>query len=308
MADLVNRLSWSNTRQNAYRRCLREYYWRAFGSWGGWDTAKSSPEGRQAYIFTKMKNLPMLVGELVHHSIERVFDAHRRHRSIPTAGETEEHFVMRLRQAWVESKERRWEQSPKNYVHLAEHFYGPQPDHQASEKLRESGVSALRNFFSLELTRKILASPPDSIRSLEKLEQLEVAGNLIHIKIDLAWQEGDVLHLIDWKSGGPEEEVADQLAAYALFANQKWGSAYEKMACYPVYLREPSIGDSCVTPERIERLQNDVELYFAEIRRRLMSDNPPQAALDSFPMTAELWKCPHCFFRKLCERGEEPKP
>jgi len=302
MADLVNRLSWSNTRQKSYNRCLREYYWRAFGAWGGWRRAKASREAWLAYVFTKMKNLPMLVGELVHHEIERVLQAHQQGRRPPGAGESLDRLVTQMRQAWKESRDRRWEESPKHYHVLAEHYYKAEPEPDEARRLRDDATRCLRNFFELDLTRQILDSAPESIRTVEKLERFDFEGRVLHIKIDLAWESEGKLNLIDWKTGALDEEVDDQLAAYGFFASERWGIPYEKMTAYPVYLREPRVGDNCLRPEGVERLRNDVELYFAEVSGRLQSDHPPVAHPDAFPMTEELWKCRRCFFRELCGR------
>src|SRR5438046_1824590 len=99
MADLVNRLSWSNTRAASLSKCPREFYWRAYGSWGGWDRSKASAESWQAYVFNKMKNLPMLVGELIHHIIEHIFKAHQHRRPIPDVEQSKAAIRNRLRQA-----------------------------------------------------------------------------------------------------------------------------------------------------------------------------------------------------------------
>ena len=302
MAALVNRLSWSNTRAASLSKCLREFYWRAYGSWGGWDRASAAPEARQAYVFNKMKNLPMLVGELVHHVIEQVFDAHRRGRPILALEQSQANIRNRLRQAWRESREKRWEQSPKNFHNLAEHFYGPEPDRETCERWRDDAFRILENFYELDLTRRILASPSEEIRTVEKLEEFVLDDKLLFIKIDLAWHDGKKLHLIDWKTGGSDDGVEEQLAGYALFAACKWDVPVEQMLGYPVYLREKTVGENCLAPEKIGRLQASIRRYFVDVAANLTDPARNLADISDFPMTTELWKCKSCFYRQLCRR------
>lgn len=302
MAELVNRLSWSKSRAMSLSKCAREFYWRAYGSWGGWDRARTAPEAWQSYVFNKMKNLPMLVGELIHHVIEQVFDTHQRGRPLPVVEQSLTSLRDRLRQAWRESREKRWEQSPKNFHNLYEHFYGPEPDRETCERWRDEAYQIIRNFYELDLTQKILASPAEQIRTVEKLEEFVFDGKLLFIKIDLAWHDGEKLHLIDWKTGGTDDSVEDQLAGYALFAGRKWGVPIEQMLGYPVYLRDNTIGANCLAPEKIERLEASIRRYFDDITPRLVDTARNQADINAFPMTEDLWKCRNCFYRQLCAR------
>lgn len=308
MGELVNRLSWSSTRAASYSRCLREYYWRAFGSWGGWDRARAPREAWLAYVFNKMKNLRMTSGELVHHAIEQVFSAHRHGRPIPTLPQLQARIRDGLRQAWRESAEKRWETSPKNYFNLAEHYYGPVPDRASCEHIRDDAFRAIAHFLDLELTGRVLASPPGNIRSVETLEEFDLGGHLIFIKIDLAWNDGRKLHLIDWKSGNRDEGVAEQLAAYALFARERWGVADEEMTGYPVYLRDGTVGENCISAESVNRLRESIDAYFADVRLRLADPDRALARSEAFPLTDQTWKCANCFYRQLCGRDVSTAP
>lgn len=302
MSALVNRLSWSNTRAASIAKCPREFYWRAYGSWGGWDRAKATPEAWQAYVFNKMKNLPMLVGELVHHVIEQVFEAHRRYRPLPTLEQSQTNVRNRLRQAWRESREKRWKQSPKNFHNLHEHFYGPEPDRKTCEERRDEAFRLLENFYNLELTRRILDSPPEQIKTVEKLEEFDLDCGLLFIKIDLAWDDGEKLHLIDWKTGADDEGVARQLAGYALFASRAWHIPFERMIGYPVYLRQPAVGENCLDARSIGELEDSIRAYFGNVQAGLLDPAQNIADIDAFPMTEDLWKCRSCFYRQLCGR------
>ena len=63
--ELVNTLSWSATRARTLSRCARLYYLRYYLFWKGWEPEASS-SSRLAYALSKMSDLPVLVGEVVH--------------------------------------------------------------------------------------------------------------------------------------------------------------------------------------------------------------------------------------------------
>ena len=45
-AELKNEFSWSNSRDATFRECPRRYYFRYYGSWGGWSVSAASPGPR----------------------------------------------------------------------------------------------------------------------------------------------------------------------------------------------------------------------------------------------------------------------
>jgi len=63
-----NKFSWSFSRHKIFTACKRKYYYLYYGSWGGWE-ANADEKVRKLYQLKKMTNLPMLVGEVVHRTI-----------------------------------------------------------------------------------------------------------------------------------------------------------------------------------------------------------------------------------------------
>ena len=69
MGKLINRFSWSPSRDRLYRNCARAYYFNYYGSWGGWERDAPAP-ARLAYRLKQMTNLPMFAGTVVHDVIK----------------------------------------------------------------------------------------------------------------------------------------------------------------------------------------------------------------------------------------------
>jgi hypothetical protein len=57
--------SWSPSRDRVLAECARAYYWRYYGSHGGW-LQDAPQQARQAYALKQLTTFPLLVGPAVH--------------------------------------------------------------------------------------------------------------------------------------------------------------------------------------------------------------------------------------------------
>jgi len=70
MTELKNEFSWSKTRDEVFKTCLRQYWFAYYGYWNGW--LENAPERtRQIYVLKNLKNRHMWAGEKVHECIQR---------------------------------------------------------------------------------------------------------------------------------------------------------------------------------------------------------------------------------------------
>ncbi|MBV9464012.1 MAG: PD-(D/E)XK nuclease family protein [Verrucomicrobiae bacterium] len=306
MGDLKNEVAWSISRALAFARCDRELYWKAFGHWNGWNRDKAPPFAWDAYHLGKMKNLPMLVGELVHHAIEDVLKARQMGWPVPNAETGKKKLRDRLRQTWKESKAREWEKSPRKYGHLAEIYYGQEPSKENCEMWRDRAFAAIDQFHALPLTRTLLESPRESFKAIEAQFKFQCGEWPINGKIDLAWEHEGRLHLIDWKTGAQDEDVDYQLSVYALYAMDAFQVPLEKIRAYAVYLRDGSVGESCVTEESLSRVREVIGRYFSTVAPRVTAGEELVANMELFAMAEDWAKCERCFYRELCGRVEGP--
>src|SRR5690606_16858957 len=71
MAKFPNELSVSKTRIENYNTCLRKYYYKHYGFWGGWERS-ADPLTRELYALTKLSSRPQWVGTVVHETVDEV--------------------------------------------------------------------------------------------------------------------------------------------------------------------------------------------------------------------------------------------
>src|SRR5262244_3446769 len=78
---LTNDFSWSRSRDEKFRDCLRAYYLHYYRSWGGWEP--DAPDDiRRLYVLKKLSNRYNWAGSVVHYTIRHTLLAMRFGRSI----------------------------------------------------------------------------------------------------------------------------------------------------------------------------------------------------------------------------------
>ena len=71
---VTNEFSWSKTRDEMFRDCLRKYYFHYYGAWGGWDP-HADERTRQLYILKNLQTRAMWAGDRVHRAIHAALAA-----------------------------------------------------------------------------------------------------------------------------------------------------------------------------------------------------------------------------------------
>ena len=67
--ELKNEFSWSKTRDQTFRECLRKYYFQYYGGWGGW-LKDADARIRQIYMLKNLYTRQMWAGDHVHLCLE----------------------------------------------------------------------------------------------------------------------------------------------------------------------------------------------------------------------------------------------
>jgi len=78
---LTNDFSWSKSRDDKFRECLRAYYLHYYGSWSGWEPDVSE-DIRRLYILKKLSNRYNWAGSVVHDAIRHSLLAIRFGRAV----------------------------------------------------------------------------------------------------------------------------------------------------------------------------------------------------------------------------------
>ncbi|MHC4956369.1 MAG: PD-(D/E)XK nuclease family protein, partial [Planctomycetota bacterium] len=165
MARLENTFSWSFSRSRTFQDCPRKYWYHYYGSWGGWE--RDAPEqARELYRLKNVTGLHLIAGDVVHRAIERALTDLARGNP-PEMEPVLAWCKSEMQKGLVESKQNLARESPKRYVRLAEHEFGPVPTRETLEKIAAKVGKSVRNFFTSRSFAIIRETNPDDWLPME---------------------------------------------------------------------------------------------------------------------------------------------
>lgn len=313
MSGLSNKLLWSSTRASYLAQCERQFYWKAFGNWGGWETA-APVETREAYRLGKLSSRWSWAGDGVHHQIRREVERIRSRVALNLEGALSEMRV-KMRAQWVYSKKSKRDHKfdDGGFWGLLEHEYGEDISEEEWKRTWARAESSLSWWFESDFRRLIEETPPakwlatDPERG-EKLVSFPVLPGVPSFGApDFALETADgVVQILDWKTGAAKPADIDQILNYAALLQHRHKLDPERMLGRLVYLREQDWLDVQVTQGELDDFRGRVAADVALMRSKLADPekNTP-LPVEAFKQTTIASKCARCYFRRLCKRDGE---
>lgn len=300
MGELLNEFSWSQTRSEKLKSCPRAYYWQYYGKWNGW-RSDAPEDARRAYRLSKMSNLDLFAGSVVHEVAENVLHAARSGRDIPV-DEAREDARRRLNVGWQQSRERRYLTDPKSAVNLFEHYYQTPLGPSDVDRIRDKVFRCVENLYRSEALSFLRAIPEKDWLAVESLGHFLVDGVKVYAKPDVAVRDvaTGTYFLFDWKTGKESASNDVQLAGYALYAVSTWKAAPGSIETVLVYLKEGTVKSTTPDDALLGSARETIRASIADMRALLADAAKNVARKDDFPMTTDRRACRNCFFRELC--------
>ena len=309
MGRLKNELSWSRTRKATLDTCPRLYYYQYYQKWEGWNW--DAPEGaRLAYQFSKMTNLPMLVGHAVHETIRVMLCDLRDHGRVRLADPSDHARRDILTKTWRDAKKELWRKSLKNHPPVFEIYYQVDENRLDLKQIGARATACLETFESSELfaelsnetDRKWLAvdDPP----SFDESTKQKLDGKTIWALPDFARDVDGICEIWDWKTGSKSPHDEQQLRSYALFARDRWGYPAERIRLMGFYLKTGEVVEYPCDTQSLADIEAVIREDFATMESLLddVPNNVPKDADVAFPRIENGSTCRNCFFRELCDR------
>jgi len=221
MTELKNEFSWSKTRDEVFKTCLRQYWFAYYGYWNGW--LESAPERtRQIYILKNLKNRYVWAGEKVHECIQRSLNNIRRGIKVLSIDEIVSITLDQMRAEFRSSRLKNYLKNPKTCA-LFEHEYEIELTDEQWKETANNVETCLKNFYASDIYDGLKSHPKDEWLEVEEFSSFHLDNTRINLAIDCAIKEGDEVYLYDWKTGESlSEDLSVQLACYALYAMEKW--------------------------------------------------------------------------------------
>ena len=300
MAKLTNDFAWSKSRDGAFQTCPRQYYFKYYGMWGGWEYT-ADERTRQLYVLSKLQTRAMWAGSTVHSCIERTLKNLRRGIDVLNPQKIAEVTVSQMRDGFKTSRAKKYWDKPKTCA-LFEHEYDiPVPGEQWKQTA-EDVRTCLHTFYTSDLFARLRALARDAWLEVEEFSSFMLDGVKVWAVIDCSFRDGALADIYDWKTGrNIAEESTIQLQCYALYAHETWGVAIDNVRIAEYYLLVDRVQDYRVSASDIE----DAKAYIlgsVEDMRSLLADvgkNEPLAE-GAFVRTDNVRECRRCNFLRVC--------
>jgi hypothetical protein len=310
MAPLPNRFSWSFSAAEDFEQCRRLRYWSKYAKWGGWEQ-NASPLQRAAYRLDKMDNRYALRGRAVEEGVRWMLRESQAGR--PVSAEDAYRQIARplLNRSWKESLDRQWQENPKRFCCLHEHYY---PSHQTSDpetwipRIVETTQRCFAHFVEKVLPRLAGVEPSQEIHVASAAESgdpesFDLHGVKVYAIPDYAYCRGDGIHIHDWKSGAPKPGHVRQVSIYGQWAHLKHGFDPARIQVTCEYLADGTTHQEALSAARLAAVTEAIGESVADMAAYLVQEDRER----NLPLPRELWEltidrsmCRRCRFHELC--------
>jgi len=303
---ISNNLIWSSSREATFNQCKRKYYYNYYAKWGGW-SYNADPQTKKIYFLSKLSNLPIFVGSVVHDIIREQIQAISYGMESAATNEKEmlnaiETISARIKAADRYSKNREWEDNNK-VVAFSDDYYGSdclkKNSSTGPDKWIKKATKCFKNFCAGEICKGLVEKRYKMIVcDSNDFVSVDINGVPVYAIPDLVYlDEEGVTHVVDWKTGKQKYQDVVQTRFYSLYARNRWNP--EKLQIDLVYLDIPTIASSKPTDEELDEAALLLKESFKQMEQLTTGTNVALAE-ENFLFTADTASCKDCNFREIC--------
>ncbi|MFH0880932.1 MAG: PD-(D/E)XK nuclease family protein [Lentisphaerota bacterium] len=300
--ELKNRFSWSKSRDENFRECLRKYYFHYYGYWGGWKLG-ADPRTREIYVLKKLASRPVWAGDHVHRAIHRVLEQHRLGNAAEGFEQARDGMLERMRKEFRDSRQGLYRNDPKAHCGLFDHEYQIPTPPETWKETADQAAQHLESFFLSEVYGRLKNLPAADWLEIEELASFDLNGLAVFVQLDCALRENNRTVIFDWKTGASQEGGHNiQMACYALYAMSKWKVPPEEIVTAEVNLASGAIIDYPVHTEMLEDIKGHIHDSAEEMLFPLDDPENNIAIEEAFDCVEDETPCHRCNFLKVCPK------
>jgi CRISPR/Cas system-associated exonuclease Cas4 (RecB family) len=264
-----NLIDWSYSKSQLLGQCNYKFYCSYYGGNGRFKN--DDPLKAELRNLKRFSNRYMVIGDAIHVSIEQFFK--KRKESKPWTLETAIWFANNILDKSVNYS--------KNFIlGQEEEQFPPSVMKEITQKgvdgekllakAKEQILNCLTTFYKNEGFKKIIDESSrtghcyiEESFSFRINNEIKVGG-----KIDFAFTSGDVLKIVDWKTGKEDyEETNLQLLVYALWATKILDFTADKIEIFRGYLLTGKLDRLLITPDQLDRAEATIYQQIEKIKK-----------------------------------------
>jgi len=297
-------ISWSRSRRAVLEQCLRRYYYDYYAV--SVARAQNAPVLEQLRFLKAIQNRYQRTGSIAHLVIATGL-RRAQHKEVWDADHLR-NWARKLFRADVEYSQQHSKSASSatrglKPVLLHEHYYGIANASdlcRAAEQRLLDAITAFAEDTRLEEFRRE-GSRAGAI--VEGSASFAVFGNRASGKIDLAFMDGPLVTIADWKLGEPGSRADDslQLGAYALWAEHAFRTVPAAIRVCNVHLRHGEVVWFPVSDKSLANTRARIAQDFERIR--LMHEYGEQGIVEAFTPCVQPKVCALCPYQSVCAEG-----
>ncbi len=291
--------SWSVSRHEMFRACLRRYHLHYYASRGGWqDTAPA--QARELWVLRSLKNRWMWVGDLVHRAVKHSLTNLARGVKVLEPDRVVEITLNLMRNEFRASLRGNYREGRGQG--LFEHEYSVPVGDAGWKEMAALCERCLRNFYASDLYASLRCLEPAGFLEVETLSSFDLEGTTCWVVLDAAWRDGDRLVIADWKTGRGEPGGYElQMTGYALYAAEAWQAGPESLDLLEFNLQSSRVHRYPIDVQSARRTASFILGSIADMKS-LLADAESNMPLgeERFPRIDDRPTCLRCNFRRAC--------
>jgi len=304
-AKLENLFSWSKSRHEKFSSCERAYFYHYYLSWGGWEK-EAPPRVKALYRLKKLTNRYAWAGNRVHEAIRE--SLMRWLFAQPVEAEALiQHTRQRMRQEFLVSRDGLWRgQAKPTFWGLVEHENQVEVAAEAWRSNWETVEEALKHFMDSPWPSTFQQMEPGQILEADSKDFessfFELDGIRVFAMPDVAWvDKSGGVHIVDWKTGSPNEANKEQVVGYALFVEARHGVSALGARVSLVYLNQKTEETFIIDEAAVEGFRAFFQASTGAMLAKLSAVASNTALEEThFLKTEVAGRCVLCPFFKVC--------
>ena len=305
--ERLAKVTWSYSKRSVLIQCPRKYYYEYYGA--NKRTAKNEPLKGQLHFLKKLQNRYERTGALLHLMISQYLKKAR-------AGDV---LTFERLRPWVSDiyqKDINFSAEYHDEVVVPDHINAPILMHEFYYKQRDANtvcvdagtrmIDGLRIFFESKIFGQFRFYGANDEACIEQSINIPSIPCKVDGKLDLAYQNGDYVYVVDWKSGEHDGSGNDslQLAVYAIWAKEHFGCSTEQIRIYKAYLGSDELVEFPIDDQTLRnawtRIVQDAEHMIS------VSEYGEDGIAEAFTPCGHAGVCALCSYRQVCPgKGED---
>lgn len=308
MAANANEFAWSVSINNSFKSCERDYYYHNYGSWEGW-SPESDPAAKELYILKFMKTREDWKEASVHDEIARVLKMLRAQNILFPKDKSIARLAEAMKDEFGKSRMKHSRDkygNPQYETALFDHEYKVEVPKQEWRNTFLEAVKSVENFHDsgildrlkkLDKTKIIVVDPTRPARFV-------MGGDIITVKLDLAYYNGDNVEVVDWKTRSEESDWL-LFPIYAMYINKVYKVPLDNISIIEHNLMTNTPSIYRYTAREVDEVRDYIENDIRKIKARLRDQALNIAWQRDYQRITDDNKCAACRFKRVCIVDED---